>query len=105
PMLLTVSQRLVSGRALAWCGLLCGCLHPLETPALVPIVPAYAVGHVAAERFTTPTGQVLTPAGAQIPLPGMRPQAIALRSDGKLLAVAGSTDSLLLLDPDSGEVL
>jgi YVTN family beta-propeller protein len=76
----------------------------LAEPGPGPLVPPGAVGRVADDRFATPTGQVLTPAGVQIFLPGMRPQGLALRGDGKLLAVAGNREVLLLLDPESGEV-
>src|SRR5262249_2805488 len=64
-----------------------------------------AIGRVAANRSITPTGQVLTPAGQQIGLPGMRPQALALSPDGALLAVAGKKDALFLLDPSTGQIL
>ena len=56
-------------------------------------------------RYLTPTGQGLAPAGWQIDLFGIRPQALALSPDGALLAVAGSKDALILLDPDTGRVL
>jgi YVTN family beta-propeller protein len=63
------------------------------------------IGRVAANRFITPTGQALTPAGWQIELPGMRPQALALSPDGVLLAVAGKKDALILLDAASGQIV
>ncbi|MGN6384958.1 MAG: alkaline phosphatase family protein [Verrucomicrobiota bacterium] len=56
-------------------------------------------------RIITPVNQVLTPAGIQVELPKMRPQAIALRSDGKLLATSGKTHQLILVDPVSGKIL
>ncbi len=52
----------------------------------------------------TPVHQVLSPAGRQVELPGMRPQAVALSPDGKLLAVSGKTAELILLDPVSGDI-
>lgn len=70
-------------------------------PALVS--PA-SVGRVARNRYHTPTGQVLTPAGRQVRLPGMRPQALALSPDGRSLAVAGRDSTVVLIDPASGEV-
>jgi YVTN family beta-propeller protein len=51
-----------------------------------------------------PTQQLLTPAGRQIELPGMRPQAIALSPDGRLLAMSGRTPELLLIDPASRRI-
>ena len=53
----------------------------------------------------TPTNQILTPAGTQVELPGMRPQAIALSPNGKLLATSGKTAELVIVDPVSGKVL
>ena len=52
-----------------------------------------------------PTQQVITPAGTQVELPGMRPQAIALSPDGQVLATSGMTHDLVLVDPSSGKVL
>jgi YVTN family beta-propeller protein len=52
-----------------------------------------------------PTGQILTPHGRQIFLPGMRPQGLALSPNGKLLAVAGNTEQVLLIDSRTGETL
>jgi len=40
------------------------------------------VGHGEGNRYTTPTGQILTPAGQQIDLPGLRPQALAFSRIG-----------------------
>jgi YVTN family beta-propeller protein len=56
-------------------------------------------------QFFLPTGQILTPAGWQIPLPRIRPQALALSSDGRLLAVAGATEEVFLVDPRTGKML
>ena len=83
--------------------LLAGCAAPYKQP--VPLVRSDQVGHVAANRFVTPTGQVLTPSGKQVSLPGMRPQALALSPDGRLLATAGRNNSLALIDPATGQVL
>ena len=82
-----------------------GCVNHTKPTSAVPLVPAYAVGPVAPDRVVTPTGQLLTPVGRQIDLPGMRPQGLALTRDAKLLAVAGNSQRLLLLDPISGQVL
>jgi YVTN family beta-propeller protein len=59
---------------------------------------------VAQNRYQTPTGQVLTPAGRQVRLPGMRPQALALSPNGHLLATAGKNNTLVLIDPASGRI-
>jgi hypothetical protein len=48
-------------------------------------------GGAADGRTVTPFNQVLTPAGRQVELPGLRPQAIALSPDGRLLVTSGKT--------------
>ena len=83
---------------------LAGCAGPSIQP-LPPLVRSGQVGPVGANRFFVPTGQVLTPAGRQVRLPGMRPQALALSPDGRLLATAGRNNSLVLIDPATGQVL
>jgi YVTN family beta-propeller protein len=55
--------------------------------------------------YSVPTGQLLTPAGRQIPLPRLRPQGLALGHNGRLLAVAGSSEVLLLIDPGTGAII
>jgi YVTN family beta-propeller protein len=57
-----------------------------------------------ADRTVTPVNQVLTPYGVQVELPGLRPQAIALSPDGKLLATSGKTSEVVIIDPASGVV-
>src|SRR5437899_324900 len=63
------------------------------------------IGRVAPNRYVTSTGQVLTPAGFQVELPGMRPQTLTLSPDGSLLAVAGGNNSLVFLNPATGQVI
>lgn len=63
------------------------------------------VGRVSTNLYLTPNGQRLTPAGRQVELPGMRPQALALSPDARLLATAGKDHSLALIDPATGRVL
>ena len=55
--------------------------------------------------LTTPVNQLVTPSGTQVELPGMRPQALALSPDGKLLVTAGSTPRLVVLNPATGSIL
>ncbi len=64
-----------------------------------------AVGRLAKNRYLTPTNQVLTPVGFQVELPEMRPQALALSPDGRLLVTAGKTPNLVAIDPGTGAVL
>jgi YVTN family beta-propeller protein len=62
------------------------------------------VGRAAGGRTVTPVNQVLTPAGRQVELPGLRPQALALSPDGRLLVTAGKTNEVVVIDPASGEI-
>ena len=61
------------------------------------------VGRSADGRVILPVNQIITPAGKQIDLPGMRAQGLALSPDSKLLVVSGLTSELLVLDPATGE--
>ncbi|MEN6428351.1 MAG: bifunctional YncE family protein/alkaline phosphatase family protein [Phycisphaerales bacterium] len=63
-----------------------------------------AVGEIGPQRYVTPIHQVLTPTGIQVELPGMRPQALALSPDGRLLATSGKTQDLVLIDPRTGQI-
>ena len=63
------------------------------------------VGLVGKNRYYTPANQVLTPAGLQVELPGIRPQAIALSPDEKLLVTAGKTNEIIVIDPKTGAIL
>jgi YVTN family beta-propeller protein len=64
-----------------------------------------AVGQTGPNRYYTPANQVITPAGIQVELPGMRPQAIALSPNGRLLVTAGKTHDLVVIDPVTGNIL
>lgn len=61
------------------------------------------VGRSESGRVVLPVPQTLTPHGRQIELPGMRPQAIALSPDGRLLVTSGKTNQLIVLEPATGE--
>jgi DNA-binding beta-propeller fold protein YncE len=63
-----------------------------------------AVGRQDSGRVVLPLPQTLAPAGRQVDLPGMRPQAIALSPDGRLLAVSGKTNELVILNPETGKI-
>jgi YVTN family beta-propeller protein len=80
----------------------CALCATAKEPPTRRAVPVEKVGRVAAGRYITPTSQVLTPAGRQVALPGLRPQALALSPDGRLLAVSGKTKDLILIDPVTG---
>src|SRR5436305_4181088 len=75
-------------------------------PAFAPLPAAppsvFPAPNLAESGRDIPTGQLLTPAGRQILLPGIRPQAMALSPRGDLLAVIGNAEILTLLDPQTG---
>ena len=62
------------------------------------------VGILGTNRYYTPANQILTPAGVQVELPGLRPQAIVLSPNGRLLVTSGKTHELVVLDPATGKV-
>jgi YVTN family beta-propeller protein len=97
-------MRLTRGVLVISLSVVCSCMAP---PKIRPDITAAgpASGEVQSNCFYVPTGQLLTPAGRQISLPRMRPQGLALSPDRKLLAVAGNTEVLLLLDPQTGVTL
>jgi len=47
----------------------------------------------------------LTPVGIQLELPELRPQALALRPDGKILVTSGKTAELLVIAPNTNRIL
>jgi DNA-binding beta-propeller fold protein YncE len=62
------------------------------------------VGQLATNRFSNPANQILTPTGLQVELPGLRPQALALSPDGRLLVTSGKTHELVVLNPLTGKI-
>ncbi len=86
--------------AFAWSG----CQAP--APDRAPARPAdtEAVGRKGANRTVLPVNQVVTPAGRQVELPGLRPQALALSPDGRLLLAAGKTAELVVVDPTTAAI-
>jgi len=58
-----------------------------------------------ANGLVTPVNQRVAPAGIQVELPGMRPQALALSPDHRLLVTAGLTHELVVLDPATAKIL
>jgi DNA-binding beta-propeller fold protein YncE len=56
--------------------------------------------------LVTPVNQLVTPAGTQVGLPGIRPNALALSPDGKILVTAGLTNvmKLVVVDPATGNI-
>lgn len=62
------------------------------------------VGRSREEYIVTPVNQLLTPFGRLVELPGLRPQALALSPDGKILVTSGKTSELVVIDPEKGEI-
>jgi len=62
------------------------------------------VGRAESGRLVTPINQLVTPYGRQIDLPKLRPQAIALSPNGKLLVTTGKTPELIVLDPVAASI-
>jgi len=85
-----------------------GCLTPgCRTDHSAPIPAEHTtelVGPAGGNRFVTPANQVLTPAGIQVELPGMRPQALALSPNGAILLASGKTAELVVVDPVTGAI-
>jgi DNA-binding beta-propeller fold protein YncE len=63
-----------------------------------------AIGRNAA-GLVTPANQLVTPTGIQVDLPSVRPNALALSPDGKILVTAGLTHELIVVDPATGKNL
>jgi DNA-binding beta-propeller fold protein YncE len=55
--------------------------------------------------FETPVNQLVTPAGIQVELPHIRPNALALSPNKKILVTAGLTHELIVVDPSTGKIL
>src|SRR5207247_10302182 len=71
----------------------------------IPVGTQGKVGPAGANRVITPVNQVLSPAGIQVELPGMRPQAIALSPDGHILVTSGKTHELIVVHPATGMIV
>jgi DNA-binding beta-propeller fold protein YncE len=81
------------------------CLSPqIKAQPGASLADKEQVGRAADGRIITPVNQVLTPYGRQVELPGMRPQAVALSPNGKLLVAAGNVNELIVIDPVTGAV-
>ena len=88
---------------LGCCVLACGCLNDKREEASKRNWndPVHQFGEKGVA--IVPTQQVLTPAGVQVELPGMRsPGHRAFSPDGQLLITSGKTPELVVLDPGTG---
>src|SRR5262245_28047758 len=104
-----VRLRRVSALAWVWLalltlgGLFAGCRG--SGGAAVGFATRERVGQIGENRYYTPANQILTPAGLQVELPGLRPQALALRPDRRLLVTSGKTAEVVAIDPETGKIL
>ena len=74
-------------------------------PSAASFASEERVGKAGRNRYVTPANQILTPAGFQVELPGLRPQALALSPDGRILLTSGKTAELVVIDPNTGGVI
>ncbi len=93
-------------------------IAPLGAFALAAIVFQFSAARLSADDFdtttdavgrianglVTPVNQIVTPAGTQIELPHVRPNALALSPDGRLLLTSGLTNKLIVVDPAAGKI-
>ncbi|HTV42065.1 MAG TPA: hypothetical protein VMF08_15960 [Candidatus Sulfotelmatobacter sp.] len=75
-----------------------------ESPDTLFDATTETVGYNA-NGIQTPVNQLITPAGTQVPLPGMRPNALALSPDVRLLVTSGLLPELIAIDPATGKIL
>ena len=73
--------------------------------ALVTFAVMLEPARVPAQGFDTPVNQFVMPDGRQVELPGMRPLALALSPDRRLLVTAGQSHELVVVDPANGNIL
>ncbi|MSU49694.1 MAG: phosphoesterase [Opitutus sp.] len=96
------SYALTALSALALGGLLASCVGPEVRPSFA--ASSERVGRGAGNRAITPVNQALTPLGHTVELPGLRPQALALSPDGRLLIASGKTSEIVVIDPTTGAI-
>ncbi len=84
--------------------LLLSCRTSSSSPSATNSSSTEKVGLTDSGRIVLPVSQILTPAGIQVELPGLRPQALALSPDGRLLVTSGKSHELIVVDPNTGEL-
>ncbi|MGH7977815.1 MAG: bifunctional YncE family protein/alkaline phosphatase family protein [Limisphaerales bacterium] len=55
--------------------------------------------------LATPVNQLVTPVGTQVQLRGVRPNALALSPEARLIVTSGIRSELIAIDPETGNVL
>jgi DNA-binding beta-propeller fold protein YncE len=81
------------------------CLASAQSLATQTLSPSDKDAARITAPISVPVNQLLTPAGIQVELPGLRPQVIALSPDGSLLVTSGKTPELVVIDPRNGNIL
>src|SRR5213592_3449998 len=82
------------------------CLASAQSPAKKPSASSESrADRKISAQISVPVNQVLTPAGIQVELPGLRPQVIALSPDGNLLVTSGKTHELIVVHPATGMIV
>jgi len=94
-------------RIIAGCFYLAASL--VATEATIPSAENFdtttaTVGLHGEEHFVTPVNQILTPAGWQVDLSGIRPRALALSPDHRMIATAGGNHELLIIAAKTGKI-
>jgi YVTN family beta-propeller protein len=63
------------------------------------------VGRLPNNEFVTPVNQRLSPAGKLVELAGLRPQAVAISPDNRIVVTSGKNHAVIVLDAASGKIL
>ncbi len=63
------------------------------------------VGRGSDGRVVTPVNQVVISAGKTVDLPGLRPQALALSPDARILVASGKSAEIVVIDPQTAQIL
>jgi YVTN family beta-propeller protein len=77
----------------------------LAGDAVFDPAPDEHVGRASDGRVVTPVNQVVISAGQTVDLPGLRPQALALSPDGRILVTTGKTNKIVVIDPQTALIL
>jgi YVTN family beta-propeller protein len=81
-----------------------GWLHATEAP-FDSLAWSENVGRSGTNRTVLPINQIITPAGTQVELHGLRPQVLAMSPDGKILITSGKTHDLIVVDPETKKII
>ena len=100
--LVLMSYGLLRNPALVCVGVLCFLCGSCQEMGYREAPASALVGRLEVNRWILPTGQLLSPVGRQVELPGLRLQAIALSPDAHLLAIGSNQSNVSIVDTLSG---